>query len=81
MDKSDKGSGEVKKDGPKGKSKGNGGKAKPQVNKADGAAGPKSPETPAVQGGGSDGGDELLKAVGSIWTEMEVGELMDLPYW
>ena len=52
MDKSDKGSGEAKKDGPKGKSKGNGGKAKPQVNKADGAAGPKSPETPAVQGGG-----------------------------
>ena len=65
MDKSDKGSGEAKKDGPKGKSKGNGGKAKPQVNKADGAAGPKSPETPAAQGGGSDGAVEASEKAGN----------------
>ena len=65
VDKSDKGSGEAKKDGFKGKSKGNGGKAKPQVNKTDGAAGPKSPETPAVQGGGSDGAVEASEKAGN----------------
>ena len=52
VDKADKGRGDGKKENlkenPKGKSKGNGGKGKPQINKTDGTAGAASSETPAA---------------------------------